>query len=348
MADVDPHIHLWEVRRNDRQVRPLVRLLGWNRRLLVGAAKLAFPKDLIAFFTDDNYVIVDHLPEAYLADARPAGVSRFVHIQAGWRDARPLDPVGETEWLEGLRRGGAEALAGIVAYADLRLGARVGEVLDAHLAASAAVRGVRYMLAWHDHPMVHSFAPAPRLARDATWRRGFEALVDRGLSFDAWVYHSQLADVAALARDYPEARIVLCHAGTPVGALGPFHGVGASAGERARVLGAWREGMAAVAEQPNVWCKISGLGMPIVGLGYHARAAPPSVDELAEAIAPLAGGALDAFGVERCMFGSNFPVDKVSVDFATLWAAYRAIADERGADARKLFADNAARFYRLD
>ncbi|MCC6877947.1 MAG: amidohydrolase family protein [Sandaracinaceae bacterium] len=349
MTIVDPHLHLWDVHDNPRQVRPLVRLAGWNRRLLVTIAKLAFPKDLIAFFGERNHAVEDYLPDDYLRDARPAGIERYVHVQAGWKDARPMDPVGETRWLESLRRGTASGLAGIVGYADLQLGERVRDVLDAHRAASPAFRGIRHTLAWHESPMVHSFAPVPELSRDRAWRRGFEALVERGLTYDAWLYHSQLPELAALARDFPEARIVLCHAGTPVGALGPFHGLGIYSNERARILDQWRDGIAEVAACPNVWCKISGLTMPVLGLGYHEGEAKPGAQELAEVIAPLAKGALDAFGAERCMFASNFPVDKVSVDMQTLWAAYAEIVRDRGEDdRRRLFAENATRFYRLD
>ena len=199
MAILDPHIHLWDVHRTARPARPLVRVLGWNRGLLMRAAKLAFPRDLIAFLSERTNAVEDFLPDDYLREARPLGIERFVHVQAGWKDDRPLDAVGETEWLEALRRAGAP-VAGIVAYADLRLGDAVAEVLDAHVAASPAMRGVRFMFAWHDHRMVHSFAPAPRLSTDPSVRRGLEALIERDLSFDAWCYHHQLREVAAVAR----------------------------------------------------------------------------------------------------------------------------------------------------
>lgn len=199
MEILDPHIHLWDVHRTARPARPLVRLLGWNRRLLIGAAKLAFPKDLIAFLSEKTNAVENFLPEDYLRMGRPLGIERFIHIQAGWKDDRPLDAVGETEWLEGLRKGGAP-LAAIVAYADLRLGDGVAEVLDAHVAASPVMRGVRFMLAWHDHRMVHSFAPAPqeiqRIAygsvdQDAAWLYEAAPLQIRKLNADgtqlAWI-----------------------------------------------------------------------------------------------------------------------------------------------------------------
>ena len=99
MALVDPHIHLWNVHDNPRQQRPLIKLLGWNRGLLELVAKRVFPKDLIAFVGEKNHAVEDYLPPRYLDDARPTGVARFVHVQAGWKDKAPLDPVGETEWL---------------------------------------------------------------------------------------------------------------------------------------------------------------------------------------------------------------------------------------------------------
>lgn len=351
MALVDPHIHLWNVHDNPRQQRPLIKLLGWNRGLLELVAKRVFPKDLIAFVGEKNHAVEDYLPPRYLDDARPTGVARFVHVQAGWKDKAPLDPVGETEWLEGLREAGASQLAGIVAYADLRLGAAVGPVLDAHLGTSPVVRGVRYMLAHHDDRMVHRWAPAPGLASDATWRRGFEQLVRRDLSFDAFVYHHQLPELAALARDVPEARVVLCHVGTPVGAAGAFHGIGATPKARERIVSEWRDGLEELAACDNVHCKLSGVTMPVIGFGYHERDRKPGVDELVTALTPMIQAPLEAFGVERCMFASNFPIDRVSVDLAPLFSAYESIATAVGVDEagrRRLFHDNAEAFYRLD
>ncbi len=349
---VDPHIHLWDVHDNPYRPRPLVRLLGWNRRALELVAKLAFPRDLLAFFGQRNHALEDYLLPEYWADARATGVTRFVHVQAGWKDKRPMDPVGETRWLEGLRQSaGPLGPAGIVAYADLRLGASVDAVLKAHLAASPAVRGVRYMLTWHPHRLVHSFAPAPALTRDPSWRAGFEALVRNNLSFDAWVYHHQLPELAALARDYPEARIVLCHVGTPVGLGGPFHGLGENQAARDQIRDDWRRGLAELAESPNVYCKLSGVTMPVVGFGYHQRERKPGAEELARALSPILRVAIERFGVERCMFASNFPVDKVSVELDTLWDAHYRVMDELELDAEaraRLLRDTAIECYRLD
>ncbi|MCA9720101.1 MAG: amidohydrolase family protein, partial [Myxococcales bacterium] len=234
---------------------------------------------------------------------------------------------------------------------DLRLGDAVDEVLAAHRAASPATRGVRYMLTWHEHPLVHSYAPAPALTRDPQWRRGYAALARHELSFDAWVYHEQLGELAALARDIPEVRVVLCHVGTPVGLGGSFHGIGADAGARDRIRGAWLEGLAELAACPNVHCKLSGLTMPVIGFGFHERAHKPDVEELAAALESPLRAAIDAFGVERCMFASNFPVDKVSTTLDTLWRAFGRVVDRLELDdaaRRRLFRDNARAFYRLN
>jgi len=142
--------------------------------------------------------------------------------------------------------------------------------------------------------------------------------------------------------------VILCHAGTPVGWAGPFSQTGHSEPERADIDRSWRAGLTRLAELPNVTVKLSGLTMPVVGFSYHERESQPTAVELAESLRPLVRFVIDTFGSERCMFASNFPVDKVSNTWADLFAAYDAItADFSEPERARLFRENAERIYRL-
>ncbi len=145
--------------------------------------------------------------------------------------------------------------------------------------------------------------------------------------------------------------MVLDHMGTPVGLAGPHGGQGETEADRARILDDWHAGLVAVAEHRNVHCKLSGLLMPICGFGFHERNTKPSVGEVVDALGPHVLFGIETFGVERCMFASNFPMDKVSVDYEVLWDAFLQIIANAGLDASQqaaLLAGNAAGFYRLE
>lgn len=341
---IDPHIHLWDHRRTPRRTSVLVKAVGWNRAVLHRVAGWLFPSDLYSFFGKPDHILADYLGCDYGRDTGGREVAGFVHVQAGWEGRGPLGPVGETRWLESLD---LPNLAGIVAFADLSLGPEVDPVLRAHLDASPRFRGVRFMLAHHPDPGVHSFCERANQSWHGRWRRGYERLAAHGLSFDAWCYHHQLDDLSALARDFPEVPVILCHLATPVGYGGAFAGTGHEAGERSEVARRWRDGIARLAEAPNVRVKLSGLLMPVLGWGHH-RGPEPEEERLADQLAPLIDFAIDAFGADRCMFASNFPVDKAGAPWATLFGAYERIVARRGEDERRaLFFGTANRAYRL-
>lgn len=306
----------------------------------------AFPSDLVNFFGASPDVVSDYMPPDHRQDATVAGMrlKGVVHVQAGWEGRGPLGSAGETAWLDGLEGGPL----GIVGHADLSKGAAVGALLDAHLKASKAFRGVRDMLAHHPSRKVHSFCARGDMMSSPEFRGGLAQVAARGLSFDAWCYHHQLPALASMAAALPELPIVLCHLGTPIAVGGPYGDQGLSERARRDALSQWRDGLAQVAEQPNVVAKISGLTMPALGWGYHQRPQPPSVDELADDLRPLVAHALSVFGAERCMFASNFPVDRVSVPYETLYRASLKLADELAPGSRQqLFHDTASAFYRL-
>ena len=278
----------------------------------------------------------------------------FVECLSMYRADGPeaLRPVGETEFANGMAAqaasggfGPARVCAGIVGFADLTLGAAVDEVLEAHLSrAPDRFRGIRHAAGRDPSPEVrnsHTRPPAG-LMRDAAYREGVARLAAFGLSFEAWLYHPQLDDLIDLARACPGVLIVLDHFGGPLG-IGPY------AGRRAEVFEAWRPKISALAECPNVTAKLGGLAMPINGYGWNKRARPPGSEELAAAQRDWHLHVIDRFGPDRCMFESNFPVDKVSCGYGVLWNAFKRIAagfsDE---EKRALFHDAAARVYRLD
>jgi L-fuconolactonase len=263
-----------------------------------------------------------------------------------------LRPVGETEFANGVAAmsasgtyGPGRVCAGIVGHADLRLGERVQAVLEAHLSAGGGrFRGIRHVSAWD--PDVNLVAPAnpppPGLLLDAAFREGFARLGPLGLSFDAWLYHRQIDDLAALARAFPDTPVVLDHVG---GALG----VRAYAGRRDEVFAEWARSMRGLAGCPNAYVKIGGMGMKVFGFDFHERPRPPSSEALAAAWRPYVETCVEAFGAARCMFESNFPVDKGSYTYAAYWNACKRLT--RGASAaerERLFRGTAAELYRLE
>jgi L-fuconolactonase len=274
----------------------------------------------------------------------------FVDCMSGYRDDLPphLAPVGETEYAlaqarEAERRGGAR-IAGIVSFADLSLGRAVEEPLSAHVEAGAGLfRGIRHATGWDPDPSVHNSHtnPPQGLMGEPAFREGLATLASMGLSFDAWLYHPQLPELVDLARAHPEATIVLDHLGAPLG-TGPY------AGRRDEVLAAWRPPMAELAQLPNVYLKVGGIGMALYGMGFHRLPRPPGSAELAAAWGDLVRWCIDAFGPSRCMFESNFPVDRRSCSYVVLWNAFKRMASEYGApDKAELFSGTARRAYRL-
>lgn len=341
---IDPHMHLFDLQGTPRPMQPLGKMFGWNDRVLRFMATKMMPKEAIAYFGRDTALLGDYLPANYRADSASSKVGRYVHIQAGWKDKSPLDPVGETRWLEALDDGPAA----IVAHANLALGDGVGAVLAAHKAASAKVRGVRHMLSWHKNDMVMNFSETPQVSRTLDFRNGFDQLGEHGMSFDAWCYSGQIGEVAELAAHNPEVPLVLCHAGSPVGVGGDFHGVGVSGQERARIGAQWRDAIDNLAEHRHVHCKLSGLLMPALGFGYEDAGSPVGVSELVDRLSPLVEHCIDAFGPDRCMVASNFPVDRVAVSYETMTKAMLEMTHRFGLDAQKrMFAGTAEAFYRL-
>ena len=280
-------------------------------------------------------------------------IEQTVFIECGSmyraRGPEELRSVGETEFVQGIaaqsasgQYGPTVVAAGIVANADLMLGAAVAPVLEAHLAASSRFRGIRFACSWDaDSEISPSMGPAPGMLLDARFREGFACLQKLGLSFDALVYHTQLGELADLAAAFPNATIILNHIGRPLG-------TGLYAARREEVFADWKQGIAAVASCANVVVKLGGFGNLISGYDWHQRPVPPDSAELAQTITPWLMFCIELFGPQRCMFESNFPVDKASYAYTTVWNAFkRASRDFSTAERAALFQGTAVKTYRL-
>src|SRR5499426_2030293 len=310
---------------------------------------------------DPHHHLWDHPGRRYLIDELLADTGSghnvvatvFVECMSMYRADGPegLRPVGETEFVNGVaamsrsgRYGPTRVAAGIVSFADLTLGERAGEVLDAHVAASPRFRGIRHAAGWDASDKVRNSHtnPPPGLYADAAFRRGFAELGRRGLTFDAWLYHPQIPEVTSLARAFPDTAIILDHFGGPLG-IGPYEG------HRREIFEYWRGVTRELAGCPNVVVKLGGLVMPLNGFGFHRAERPATSTELVQATGDWYRHAIDCFGPGRCMFESNFPVDKASCSYHVLWNAFKSLT--RGfsaANRAALFHDTAARVYRID
>ncbi|MEQ8663629.1 MAG: amidohydrolase family protein [Gammaproteobacteria bacterium] len=290
--------------------------------------------------------------DALHADTATHRVEQTVYVQCGegycTDGPEELRCVGETAWVDAIARDaaarpGMARIGGIVGTAELRHGAAVRAVLEAHCAASPLFRGIRQIAAFDDDASLPrgEQLDGPALYADADFRAGFAVLADMGLSFDAWHYHHQTPALAELARSFPHATIVLDHFGTPLG-------VGAWAGREDAVYAEWARDLAAIARCENVVCKLGGLVMPWNGFGFEQAARPPTSDELVARQRRYYEHAIDCFGAARCMFESNFPVDKCAVSYTVLWNAFKKIAaSATPAEQAALLGATARRVYRL-
>ncbi|RPH84429.1 MAG: amidohydrolase [Candidatus Rokuibacteriota bacterium] len=278
----------------------------------------------------------------------------FIECGAMFRRDGPeaLRCVGETEFVNGIAAmsasglyGPARIAAGIVGTADLRLGDAVAGVLDAQIAAGGGrFRGIRRAAAWDADPAVpaHRTQPGAGLFLRDDFRVGFKHLAPRRLTFEAWCYHHQIPDVTALARAFGDTTIILNHFGGPLG-VGPY------AGRADEVFAQWRTCIDQLATCPNVVVKLGGINMEMNGFGWHERSRPPGSQELMEATRRYYEHTIEKFGADRCMFESNFPVDKASCSYTVLWNSFKRLtARYSEAEKARLFHDTTARVYRLD
>ncbi len=262
---------------------------------------------------------------------------------------RHMRPVGETEFVaeaaeqsaaKAKTHGGAE-IAGIMATADLSLGREVEEVLLAHEEAGRGrFRGVRYITAQDPHPPLAMRSSAAM--DDPAYLDGVRTVGAMGYTYDAMVYHPQLPELATVARACPDTLMVIDH-------LGGFLGTGPYKDRRDEILETWKQSMTELAACPNTYLKVGGIGMPMMGFRWDKQDVPPNSEELAEPWAGPLQWVIEQFGPDRCMFESNFPVDKRGAGYVVLWNAFKRIAADYSDDEKRLlFHDTAATAYRLE
>jgi predicted TIM-barrel fold metal-dependent hydrolase len=293
---VDAHQHFWDLGRN---------YLPW----------LCDPTPIPFRYGDYGALRRNYLPADYFGDSARQNVVKTVHVETEWD---PADPVGETRWLQEIIEASGFPHA-IVAQARLDRD-DVEAVLAGH-AEYPQVRGIRHKPRAAKTPdRVERRVPGSM--GDPKWRRGYRLLARHGLSFDLQTPWWHLTEAAELARDFPDTRIILNHTGLP-------------SDRSEEGLAGWRRAMRVLAREPNVACKISGLGQP--GRPWSVKSNRRVVLET-----------IEIFGVERCMFASNFPVDRLIAHFDTIFDGFRTIvASLSAAEQAALFHDNAIRFYRL-
>jgi L-fuconolactonase len=216
--------------------------------------------------------------------------------------------------------------------------------LQAHIAAAPArFRGIRHAAGYDDDPKVaNSHTKPPKgLYTTKNFREGFAKLKKLNLSFDAWQYHPQIPELTDLARAFPDTTIILDHFGGPLG-IGPYEG------KRAEIFPQWKKDMTELAKCQNVVVKLGGINMAVSGYGWHRNPKPPTSQELADATRDYYLHTIEKFGPKRCMFESNFPVDRVSCSYLVLWNAFKRLAADFTAEENAwLFHRTAAEVYRI-
>ncbi len=273
----------------------------------------------------------------------------YVECHSGYRSAGPeaLRPVGETEFAisESARVNRRGLCAGIIGYADMQLGDFVTPVLEAHVSAGLGrFRGIRYGMLQDEDPVIVGLRLPPRprgLTEADSFRTAFSRLAPLKLSFDALVFHPQLLDVWNLARAFPDTIIVVEHAGNAIG-------IGHYAHEKEEVQRNLRSGLLALSSCPNVYLKLGGLGMFLSGSPLLNCEPEPSVIAIAAEWGPVIHFCIEHFGVNRCMFESNFPVDNATCSYSQLWSVFKFITRAYSADERRaLFSKTAEIVYKL-
>ncbi|MDE2419822.1 MAG: amidohydrolase family protein [Gammaproteobacteria bacterium] len=347
---VDPHIHQWDPYHTPHQAALAVKLLGRFPRVLDRVARLGAPQATIDTIGLTDYTLAPYLPQDYVQDCAPFNVETVVHVEADWHHQRGLGPVEETRWIAQLPFGQrSPKLGAIIGKAD-PLNPAFESILRAHIAASPLFRGIRCMAAHHPDSGVHAWNIYPHAYTNPIFLKRFELLAKYNLSFDAWAYSTQLADVTFLAKQFPEIAIVIDHLATPVGVFGSVgRGTGKTASQRAGIFSQWKDDIATLAEQKHVHAKVSGLLMPVLGHSFHKQRQLADVDTIIDLLSPFIEHAVDVFGYERLIFASNFPMDKVTATLPDIIEAkIEMIAPYGDAALKAIFRENALRFYRIN
>lgn len=293
------------------------------------------------------YLLPEFLNDLASGHSIRATVYAEAHVMHRWTGPEAMRPLGEVEFANGIAAmsasgafGPVQVNAAILGHANLALGAEVAPVLEAMASvAPDRFRGIRHYTARDE--AVRLGSPEGLMATPE-YRAGFAVLQEMGLVYEAWVYHPQLPELIDLMEAHPGAHVVLNHIGGRIG-IGPY------SDRQPEVIASWQADMRRLARYPSLTVKIGGLGMALCGFGFHQQAAPPTSDQLAAAWEERVCTVIDIFGAERCMFESNFPVDKASCSYVALWNAFKKISARYGGVQRaRLFFGTAKDVYRLE
>jgi predicted TIM-barrel fold metal-dependent hydrolase len=333
LFDIDPE---WLARRREEIIEPDLPIVDPHHHLWDRGSRYLI-EELLADITEGHRVLA----------------TVFVQCDSMYRAGGDLAlaPIGETEFVNGEAAKGASGVygpvkvcAGIVSFADFFLGAEVDRVLETHLLRGGdRFKGVRYCSVWDaDQTIKSTPMDFPRaMLMDEKFRAGYARLQRYGMSFDSWLYHTQIPELTDLARTFPGIPIILDHIGAPLA-------IGVYKDKRKEVFADWKANLAKLAQCDNVAVKLGGLGMHVFDFGFDHAAEPVSSETLAEAWRPYLETTIEIFGPKRCMFESNFPVDKRSCSYHVLWNAFKRVAAKYSANEKAdLFKDTAIRVYRL-
>ena len=260
-----------------------------------------------------------------------------------------LKPIGETIFVkkiadEAKKVPSKSQISGIVSHVDMTLGEGINEVLDLHfLHGESLFKGIRRAGGWDPHENMRNshHSPPKDMYLSDIFNKSLKILGEKGLVFEAWQYHHQINQVSILAREHPNLKIVLNHFSGPIG-IGPYKDL------RNEIFEQWKKDIDELVKNKNVYAKLGGLAMPINGYNFHKQSMPPSSDQIVEAQKNYYDYSIKSFGPERCMFESNFPVDKQSVSYHVIWNAFKKISkDYTEEDKEYLFLKSAENFYSL-
>ncbi len=337
---VDPHHHLWFY------APAVIEHLGQQNNLMAQAL-------LPAFRSKSRYLFDESLSD--LRSGHNVRATVYVEVGSMYRRSGPqeLRSIGEVEFANGVAAMAASGAltdialcAGIVGSVDLRIGDAARDVLIAHVQAGGGrYRGIRASQVVHDqnpHLLGAAFNGCAHVQSEHNFRAGFRHLAPLGLSYDAWQLEYQLDETVDLARAFPDTQVIVNH-------LGGLFGIGPYEGRREERFAAWRRNIDALADCPNVVMKLGGLGMPTCGLQNTFTGSAPLSQQLADAWRPYIEPCIDAFGPDRCMFESNFPVDFATAPYPVIWNTFKRISSGASScDKAALFSGTAARVYRID
>jgi len=294
-----------------------------------------------------------YLVEEYLRDAsggHKITKTVFIECRTSYRTDGPVEmrPVGETEFIATItakaneKESKTKVAAGIVGFADLLLGDKVEPVLEALIAAGKGrLRGIRNMSCWDADDKIERWTDVPQLLMNPTWRKGFAHLKKHNVSFDAWLYHTQIKELTSLAKVFPDTIMILDHIGGPIG-------IGAYASKREEVFKIWQKDIADIARCQNVFVKVGGMAIGGLGHDWYKLPAPLSSEQLAKEYAPYYMYCIEQFGPKRSMLESNYPVDKRGYSFTILWNALKIMTKEFSRTERgDLFYNTAIKTYSL-